>query len=147
MNAIDLLMQDHRKVEKLFSELQTGTSDSRERLVRELEQELRTHTDAEEQAFYSKLHAESGEMISRSVEEHAQARRSLAQLVKTDVDSERFEANLMQLMKEVQTHIREEEEPGGVMNAARDQLTESALDGIGEDIERIKEELRGQKVA
>src|SRR5688572_25034191 len=103
MNAIDLLMRDHRTVEKLFSELQTATSDNRERLVRELDRELRTHTQAEEEAFYPAFHAESGDMVNRALQEHAQAKRLLGQLVKIDVDSGAFETTLLELMKDVQT--------------------------------------------
>jgi hemerythrin superfamily protein len=147
MNAIDLLMRDHRTVEKLFSELQAATSAERERLFRQLNEELRTHTEAEEEAFYPSLPADSGDLVNRSIQEHAAVRRLLRQLLGVDVDSDRFDRDFTALMKDVQTHIREEEEPGGLMDVAREQLTASALDAIGGEIERVKADLRRQMVA
>jgi hemerythrin superfamily protein len=147
MNAIDLLMRDHRIVEKFFSEIQTATPGEQERLLADLNEALRAHMQAEESVFYTALHAESQDLIRRSVQEHAAVKKLLEQLAAVDVDSDRFRKDFGTLMKDVQTHIREEEEPGGVMTAAREQLTESALDGIGEEIERIKDELRGPLAA
>jgi hemerythrin superfamily protein len=147
MNAIDLLMRDHRTVEKFFSELPTATPGEQERLFGDLNQELRAHMEAEERVFYTALHAESGDLINRSIQEHAAARRLLDQLAAADVDSDFFKRTFVALMKDVQTHIREEEEPGGVMATAREQLTESALDGIGDKIEQIKTERRGPMAA
>jgi hypothetical protein len=147
MNAIDLLMRDHRTVEKLFAQLQTATSDERERLFRQLIEELHAHTEAEEEAFYSALDTDSGDLVNRSIQEHALVRRMLGQLWKMDVDSDAFATDSNFLMKNVQMHIREEEEPGGLMDIARQQLSESDLDKIGDQIERIKSQFRGKMAA
>lgn len=147
MNAIDLLMRDHRTAEKLFSELHTATSAERERLFGLLNEELRAHTEAEEAVLYPALRAQSADLVTRSIKEHAIVRRMLGLLSEAVVDSEAFQEDLTDLQKSVQEHIREEEEPGGLMNIALQQLTESALDKMGDEIERFKMERGGQLAA
>jgi hemerythrin superfamily protein len=51
MDAIQLLKNDHKKVEKIFSDLETKTDDRRA-LFPELDRELTVHAEIEEKIFY-----------------------------------------------------------------------------------------------
>ena len=55
MNAIALLKDDHREVDRLFSEMlaaEDSDVDQREDLLQQIERELLVHTDIEERVFY-----------------------------------------------------------------------------------------------
>jgi hemerythrin superfamily protein len=138
MNAIDLLMLDHRKVEKLFSEFQKATTERRRDFLCELDVRLTAHMEAEESAFYPVLQAHASRQVSHSVQEHSHVRALLEELRNTDVDRETFEKNFVELMKSVEEHIREEEAPGGLMVLAHHNLSEQTLSEISEHIEEIK---------
>jgi iron-sulfur cluster repair protein YtfE (RIC family) len=55
VNAISLLMQDHKKVKRLLKQLDNTTeraADRRESLFEQIQNELKIHTQLEEEIFY-----------------------------------------------------------------------------------------------
>ncbi|TMG40778.1 MAG: hemerythrin domain-containing protein [Chloroflexi bacterium] len=110
MDAIDLLKQDHRKVEKLFSEIEKS-KDGRDRLFTELATELTVHAEIEEQLFYPAVQnaKQTHDLVLESFEEHKQVKMVLADLEKTDKSTDTWRARLKVLMEDVQHHVKEEE--------------------------------------
>jgi hemerythrin superfamily protein len=147
MNALDLLIQDHRVVEKLFSEFQTATAGRRAEAFGEVYTELTMHTEIEEQIFYPALMTESAQEVEHSLDEHTKAKALLQELQDTDTDNDSFDTRFTELMADVQKHIREEEQPGGLMDIARQRLGEAALDEMGMQMEMMKGRMQGPKAA
>src|SRR3954469_10625999 len=124
MDAIDLLKEDHRKVEQLFAAfLQVEDSEQqREDIFQQIQIELAAHADAEEKAFYPLLQAEIPEEVDEALQEHSAVKDMLAEILSMDFEDEGFDSKFTNLMKSVQHHVDEEEGPGGIMEVARQKV-------------------------
>jgi hemerythrin superfamily protein len=108
MDAIELLEEQHRDVERLFSQLESGRGDRRSQF-RELADLLATHSTIEENHFYPAVKtADTEELLLESLEEHLAVKRLLADLLKMSIDDEEFDAKLTVLQEQVEMHVREE---------------------------------------
>src|SRR5215467_12703687 len=108
MNAIDLLKDDHREVERLFSEFlasEDAEPDQREEIFQQIEKELLIHGDIEEKIFYPAVEDFSPDKIEEAVHEHAQIKQSLADMLELEIGDERFDKQLTALMETVQRHV------------------------------------------
>ncbi len=109
-DVVDLIMQDHREVERLFDELK-DYPEKREGLVPVLTTLLSAHSRAEEAEVYPVAAAEADEAdeVAHSQEEHVEADQLLAKLAATDPTSAQFEKVLQNLIDAVSHHVEEEE--------------------------------------
>ena len=109
-DVVDLIMQDHREVERLFDELQTAP-EKRTNLVPVLTTLLFAHSRAEEASVYPAAAAEAGvaDDVAHSQDEHVEADQLLADLAGTDPDSAAFDKVLQDLIDAVSHHVEEEE--------------------------------------
>ncbi|TMD40908.1 MAG: hypothetical protein E6I88_08640 [Chloroflexi bacterium] len=91
MDAITLLKNDHRQVEKLFKEIEKGDG-NREKLFKELKDELDVHAQIEEQLFYPAVRdaKQTHEIVLESFEEHKQVKMVLMDLEKADKNTEHW---------------------------------------------------------
>src|SRR3954452_834069 len=82
MDAIALLKDDHRTVEKLFKEFESAKGDGRkERLARQICLELTLHTDLEEEIFYPACKGTVEEdLLKESYVEHDAAKLLIAEI-------------------------------------------------------------------
>jgi hemerythrin superfamily protein len=130
-DVVDLIMQDHREVERLFDELENHP-EKRPLLTPVLCGLLVAHSRAEEAEVYPVAVKEAGETdeVEHSQEEHAEAERLLAQLLDCDWDSPQYAQVLKKVVDAVSHHVEEEEKtvlPGmrkGLSAARRYQLGE-----------------------
>ncbi len=88
-DVVDLIMQDHREVERLFDELK-DSPEKRPNLLPVLTTLLTAHSRAEEAEVYPVAAEEAGEKeeVSHSQQEHIEADQLLAKLAATDPDLE-----------------------------------------------------------
>jgi hemerythrin-like domain-containing protein len=109
-DVVDLIMQDHREVERLFDELKDNP-EKRPNLLPVLTTLLTAHSRAEEAEVYPVAAAEAGEEeeVSHSQQEHIEADQLLAELAKTDPTSADFDKALQNLIDAVSHHVEEEE--------------------------------------
>ena len=138
MDAIDLLKQDHRKVEKLFSEIEKS-KDGRDRLFTELATELTVHAEIEEQLFYPAVQnaKQTHDLVLESFEEHKQVKMVLADLEKTDKSTDTWLARLKVLMEDVQHHVKEEETE--LFPRVKEKiLSREELENLGQRMEAMK---------
>jgi iron-sulfur cluster repair protein YtfE (RIC family) len=80
MDALELLIQDHQKVDKLFSRAKENKDKKQlKQLFKEIKSELETHTRLEEAIFYPSMqeHEELKDMVSESLEEPKQVKTLL----------------------------------------------------------------------
>lgn len=117
-NAITMLKSDHATVKRLLRELNETTEravKARERLVSQIEQELKTHAQLEEEIFYPafKVVAEgtkAEEMFYEAAEEHHVVDMVLPALKSANPKSPEYGAKVKVLKELIEHHIREEED-------------------------------------
>ena len=142
MNVIDLIKDDHREVERLFSEFlasEDSELEQREEIFQQIEKELLVHTDIEEKIFYPAVQGLAPDKIEESEEEHAQVKQILADMLELELDDDAFEKKLTTLMESVQHHVQEEEAPNGVLELARQNFDEQKLEQLGTQIQQLKQ--------
>jgi hemerythrin superfamily protein len=129
-NVVDLIMNDHREVEKLFARLESEP-DQRAGLLPVLTSLLTAHSRAEESEVYPVAKSEAGETeeVEHSQEEHLEAEQLLAKLAKTDPESPGFDTALAEAKKAIAHHVEEEESK--VLPGLRDNLEQSRLEELG----------------
>jgi len=108
-SATALLQQQHRKVETIFKELESGKEDP-EPLVTELASDLAAHMHIEQELFYPRVREIDRDLVLESFEEHALAEIALKRLLTTDPDDEEFQARVSTLKNLIGHHVEEEEE-------------------------------------
>jgi len=143
MSAIDLLKKDHQEVQQLFSEFMSVDAEDfarREDVFQQIDKALLIHSDAEEEIFYPSIENHAPDLIKQAVSEHQEVRELLAEMLDLEVDDEGFNDRMATLMQKVETHVREEEGPGGVLEIARQKLNGRELDDIGRRIQQLKKD-------
>ncbi|MEU6879464.1 hemerythrin domain-containing protein [Streptomyces sp. NPDC046712] len=115
MDAIVLLREDHKTVEKLFKRFEkTGDDDHSDRreIADQVIEELTVHAWIEEQIFYPAAREaapDTKDHILESIEEHHAVVWMLSELKGMDPADERFKAKMTVLMEHVRHHVDEEE--------------------------------------
>lgn len=126
MDAIVLLKDQHRAVEKMFKSFAKGDVD----VVPDICDALEQHAELEETTFYPFVRAQVPEetaAVLESLEEHLIVKRLVSELRALSSDDEAYTAKATVLMENVRHHVREEEdEMFPVVRAAlgRKRLTE-----------------------
>src|SRR5947199_4898430 len=113
-NLIGVLVHDHREVEDMFTELESGTIDAARRaeLRDKVITELVRHSVAEEMYLYPttrKALPGGDQLADRELEEHAAAERVMKELESIHPDDARFDDLLTQLITDIRGHVAEEE--------------------------------------
>jgi hemerythrin superfamily protein len=124
-DVIDLIMQDHREVERLFDQLDRHPA-RRPLLVPILSTLLIAHGRAEEEEIYPVAREAGGtDEMTRSQKEHLTAEDLLVKLEQADAEDSAFDNVLTELADMVTAHFREEERQ--VLPAMRERLGEEQL--------------------
>ena len=113
MDAITLLVQDHRRTDELFDRFeQTHDPDGKKRLVREFTHELSVHAAVEEQWLYpltAQTLDDGRSLAGHSVDEHQRVKDLLAWLDGAEPTEPGYEERVRELITEVRHHVEEEE--------------------------------------
>jgi hemerythrin superfamily protein len=143
-DVVDLIMQDHREVERLFDELKQHP-EKRPLLVPVLSAMLTAHSRAEEAEVYPVARDDAGETdeVAHSQHEHAEAEELLARLVETDPMAKEFEPRLEELVKAVTHHVEEEE--SSVLPGMRQRLDEQRRLELGRAFAASRAQHMGDK--
>ena len=141
-DAIALLKEDHRKVEKLFKEFEEAKGEGRkEKLARQICLELSVHAAIEEEIFYPACQGTVEEdLLKESYVEHDAAKLLIAEIEANEGGGDEFfDSKVKVLSEEIEPHVEEEEKPGGVFSQARKGKMD--LDTLGERLAARKKEL------
>src|SRR3712207_988737 len=108
-DVVDILIEDHREIEQLFAELETGqgTPERRRAVADVLTAELIRHAVAEEMYVYPaarKALPDGDQEAEHDIEEHAAAERMLAELDGMDPTDARFDELIAQLATAIRHH-------------------------------------------
>ncbi len=143
-DVIEILTQDHREVEEMFRELEElrgRMSDEdrarRKTLVDKATIELVRHAVAEETQVYPAVEEKvSDAEAERAKREHAEAEKTMKELERLDPEDPSFDEQLGTLMREIRTHVAEEE---GVMTThMRQVFTQEELEKLGDRVDAVK---------
>jgi len=140
MDGIDLLISDHRRMETLFSEVGTRSTESgREEIVRRIIEELSVHAAVEEQVLYPTVRqeVEGGEgLAEHSIDEHQEVKETLAQIEDVGPGSAEARPLLDSLISSVRQHVQEEESQ--VFPRLRQTVRPETLQAMGEAMAKAK---------
>ena len=150
MNAIELLKEDHDRVDKLFQTVKANEDADHRKTFDKIKAELDVHTHIEETIFYPKLKEEGDEELKKivleGIEEHHQAKMFLRELTSLVEDSEKFQPKLKVLMEDIGHHVQEEE--GQMFPMVEEQFDEYTLQMLGDEMEKEKKSFgKSQKAA
>jgi hemerythrin-like domain-containing protein len=134
MNAITMLMDDHRAVKKLLSELESTTErgvKTREELFTRIKADLTVHEIIEEEIFYPTLkeHPQAKDIVLEAYEEHNVVDTLMGELSSLSYDDERWGAKAKVMQENIEHHIEEEE--GDMFKKARQVFDEAELEELG----------------
>lgn len=141
-DAIALLKEDHREVEKLFKEFEDAKGEGRkQKLAHQICLALIVHSEIEETIFYPACEGTVDEEdLKEGYVEHDAAKLMIAEIeANEDGDDEFFDTKVKVLQEEIEHHIEEEEGTGGIFSQARKGKLD--LDSIGEQLAQRKKEL------
>ena len=149
-NAITLLKSDHATVKRLLRELE-GTTERgtkvRERLLSEIEREVKIHSQIEEELFYPTFkkaaeNTEAEDMFYEATEEHHVVDMVLPELKSTSPKAPEFAAKAKVLKELIEHHAQEEETQMFVK--ARRLLTDEQLRALGDEMQERKKTLKAE---
>jgi hemerythrin superfamily protein len=144
VDAIVLLKNDHKTVEKLFKQFEKADDDEldeKRQIADQVIKELTTHAFIEEQIFYPEGRSaapETEDQVLESVEEHHVVVWMLSELADTEPSDERFDAKMTVLMENVRHHVEEEEKDW--FPEVRKAMGRKRLQELGERLEQAKSE-------
>jgi hypothetical protein len=141
-DAITLLKDDHREVEKLFKEFEKAKGDGRkQKLAHRICLELSVHSEIEETIFYPACEGTVDEdKLKEGYVEHDTAKLMIAEIEANEgADDEFFDTKVKVLQEEIEHHIEEEEGPGGIFSQARKGKLD--MEALGERLAAKKKEL------
>ena len=142
MNAITMLLDDHAKMRKLLTELESTTERGlkiRAELFSTIKGELTIHEIIEEEIFYPELkaHPKAKDIVLEGYQEHHVVDLVMKELEELPVDDEDWGAKSMVMIENVRHHMEEEE--GEMFAKARSVFDRAELDDLGARMEARRE--------
>jgi hemerythrin superfamily protein len=114
-DAIDMLLADHKKVKKLFSEFnklkEDGADEDKSAIVEQICNELKIHAELEEEIFYPAVRKsiDDADLMDEALVEHAGAKELIAQLEEAKPNDDLYDAKVTVLGEQIAHHVKEEE--------------------------------------
>ncbi len=143
MDAIALLRNDHRAVERLFKEFEKAgprAHKTRRQVADRIVKELSVHAVIEEQLFYPAVREavpDADDDVLEGLEEHHIVKWTLSEVDGMDPEHERFVPKMTVLMESVRHHVEEEE--GELFPTVREAMTRKQLTELGDAMAQAKE--------
>lgn len=142
MDAITLLRNDHRAVERHFKAYESAGARARatrRRHVDSIVRDLSSHAAIEEQVLYPAARIaveQANDLVLESLEEHHVVKWMLSELDGMPPEEERFDAKVRVLIENVRRHVEEEEQE--LFPQVRKVLSKSQLTELGEQLEQAR---------
>jgi hypothetical protein len=114
-DAIALLIDDHKKVKKLFKDFEKvkeGNVEEKVALVQQTLAELKVHTTIEEEIFYPAVRAviDDDDLMNEAEVEHDSAKDLIGQIESMEPEDPMYDARFSVLGEYVNHHVEEEQE-------------------------------------
>jgi hemerythrin-like domain-containing protein len=137
MKATALLKKQHRRVERIFENLEKGSADPASELL-ELANNLAAHMAIEQNLFYPAARDIDGRLVAQSYEEHAIAELALKRVLTTAGDDPTFAPKVTALKELIERHVAEEEKQ--LFPEVEDKMDAEELDALGNEMSAAFEE-------
>ncbi|MBA2689572.1 MAG: hemerythrin domain-containing protein [Burkholderiales bacterium] len=142
-DAISLLMDDHKKVQKLFKEFEKLEEDAEEEkgeLARQICAELTIHAQVEEEIFYpaAREAIDESDLLDEAEVEHASAKELIAQIESMEPGDELYDAKVRVLGEYINHHVKEEQDE----MFPKAKKAKMNLAALGEELLQRKQELQ-----
>ncbi|HZV97869.1 MAG TPA: hemerythrin domain-containing protein [Methylophilaceae bacterium] len=141
--ATELLMADHKKVQKMFKDFEKiEDEDEKFDVVAQICTELTIHAQIEEEIFYPAVRAaiDDDDLMDEAAVEHQEAKELISQLQSMEPGDELYDAKVTVLGEYVGHHI--EEEQNEMFPKAKKAKVD--LDSLGQQLVQRKEELQSE---
>lgn len=143
MNAIEIILDDHRRVKSLFRDFEQAQDPiEKQQIAEEAILELRVHSQVEEQVFYPAVRERGDErdrsLVSESEEEHHRADALMEEIKGKSPSDADYDALFTRLVQEIEHHIIEEETQ--MLPEAR-RILAGELDRIADRMKQLKSQL------
>lgn len=138
MDAIVMLRDDHKEVERSFKKLEKGDLG----VVPGICEALTLHAQLEEQVFYPAVRAEVPDVrddIGEAFEEHGLVKILVEELGELSPDDDAYRAKATVLMELVRHHVEEEE--GELFPVVREALGRRRLQELAEEMTQARRQL------
>jgi len=149
MNAVDFLLQEHRKTEEKFREIEQADPQQRMSLWRRLRPELKIHEQMEDDHVYGPLSrdprfegTELGEFQEHQDEDVAELEQLISELNGIASGGTEWLAKFREIRDGLMGHVQEEETR--ILPQVRDAWDESKLEEAGRMMEEMKQAHVGQ---
>ncbi|WP_119153034.1 hemerythrin domain-containing protein [Caldimonas tepidiphila] len=145
-NATKQIRMDHTSVLAVFHKYHADSpANIKQGLVDQACMALEIHAQLEEEIFYPALRAIStdSEVLAKSVPEHDEMRRLIAQLRSMEPTDPDYDRTFMELMRDVVHHVADEET---VLLPAAEKLLADQLDDIGARMTERRMEIGGPRM-
>ncbi|MFN7927965.1 MAG: hemerythrin domain-containing protein [Blastocatellia bacterium] len=143
MDALNQLIQDHRKVAELFEQFEATENEQEcQRIFQQIHQELEVHTQLEETALYPALqqYEELKDITLEAIEEHRQVKTLLREVSNLTKGSEKMQAKVKVMQENIEHHVKEEEKE--MFPLIRQAIPSEDLLRIGQDLQQKRTELQ-----
>ncbi|WP_293337168.1 hemerythrin domain-containing protein [Microcoleus sp. CAWBG58] len=136
MNITEIISMDHRKVDTLFMEIEkTDNPQKLQEFFGQLYKDLSVHAEAEEQIVYPAVRSYYSD-TQELYDEQAAMKQMLAQIKALNPSSSDFKAQIQQLKKAVQDHVKEEE--NDMFPQIRRNLSEAQMEQMATQFKEAK---------
>ena len=141
-DGLQLLTQDHRKVEELFEQFEKASGASaKERLVKQICTELKIHSMIEEEIYYPAIRGKVEEdALDEAYVEHDSAKLLINELEAAEPDESFYDAKVKVLQELIEHHVKEEEKQRDNL-FQQTRAAEIDLEALGERLAARKAEL------
>lgn len=140
--AIEMLKNDHQRVQDLFEQYETAGGDDKMSIAHKIMKELEIHAAIEEEIFYPAFKEKAGkqgeDMVTEALEEHQAVKTALKELKAMEPEDDTFESTFHDMIHDVMHHVTEEE---GEMLPLAEEVLGPALEELGTEMERRKHDL------
>jgi hypothetical protein len=109
-DAISMIRMDHTHVIAMFHRYRIDAAPTRKRAIaRAIGLALEIHARLEEEIFYPAMRRVDPDLVDKSIPEHNDMRRRVAELRTLEPTDPAFDRAVMELMREVMLHVADEE--------------------------------------
>jgi hemerythrin superfamily protein len=140
-DMISLLIEDHRELERMFVDLESGQGgpEHRRDLADQVIIELVRHSVAEEEYLYPTAREavlRGDELAEREIGDHVAAEQVMKSLERVDAGDPAFDHLVTQLIADIRAHVAEEERE--LFPLLREACTQEELIDLGTKVRRAK---------
>ncbi|MCT7966577.1 hemerythrin domain-containing protein [Laspinema sp. D1] len=140
MNILEILYEDHRKVDTLFMEIEnTSDAKKREEFFGQIYKDLTAHAEAEEEVVYPAIRAQLPK-VQHLYNEQAEMKQLLESIKSSNGSDASFMTRVKQLKDMVQHHVKEEE--NDMFNKFRQTMNEAQMQQLSKQFKEAKSRIQ-----